>query len=224
MPSNSSAMQIGYFAGRYPGRIGWLLPVGDWRTPFPWLPYALDNGAFGAYSSGKPWEATPFVELCLRASECRDTPPRWVVVPDVVADRDATLRAWDEWAPRLQREFGWPLAFAVQDGMNSADVPSEAAVIFVGGSTAWKWRTLLRWCALGRRVHVGRVNGYRRLWDCHDAGAESCDGTGWMRGDQEQLAGLGRFLEESTAGGRRQGHLLETPEPAQRFRRLRTIA
>lgn len=206
MPSNSSSLQIGYLAGRHPGRIGWLLPTGDWRNPPEWMPYALDNGAFGAFTRGEPWQHGPFMELVRRAAEHQD-PPRWVVVPDVVADRDATLRQWDEWAPRLM-PLGWPLAFAVQDGMTARDVPAEAEVIFVGGSTKWKWATVGRWCATGRRVHVGRVNGYRGLWDCHDAGAESCDGTGWLRGDQEQLAGLGRYLDESAGNGRRQLRLI----------------
>ena len=32
----------------------------------------------------------------------------------------------------------------------------------------------------------------------HDAGAESCDGTGWFRGDRKQLDGLEKYLDEST--------------------------
>ncbi len=96
--------------------------------------------------------------------------------------------------------YGWPLAFAVQDGMTVEDVPGDADVIFVGGSTEWKWRTVAMWCAAFQRVHVGRVNTYRRLWECHDAGAESIDGTGWTRGDQRQYRGLLAYLAESTGG------------------------
>src|SRR5690606_19465502 len=86
--------------------------------------------------------------------------PRWLLVPDVVADRDATIARWREWEPKL-RPFGFPLAFAVQDGMTAEDVPADADVIFVGGTTDWKWRTVWRWCHDFPRVHVGRVNGYR---------------------------------------------------------------
>lgn len=38
-------------------------------------------------------------------------------------------------------------------------------------------------------VHVGEVNTYRFALDGTHAGAESCDGTGWFRGDQAQLQG-----------------------------------
>lgn len=206
MPANNSSMHLGWLAGRYPGRIGWLLSPDGWRTPPHWMPYALDNGAFPAWMHSKPWDEAAFLETVEIASRHLN-PPLWVVVPDVVADREATLASWQAWAPRL-RQYGWPLAFAVQDGMTPEDVPADADVIFVGGTTEWKWRTVLIWCQHFPRVHVGRVNSYRLLWSSHDAGAESCDGTGWFRGDKEQLAGLERYLEESSTGGRPQLRLV----------------
>ena len=59
-----------------------------------------------------------------------------------------------------------------------------------------------------KRVHVGRVNTYRLLWLAHEAGAESCDGTGWFRGDRKQLQGLIDYLQESSSGRRKQEKLL----------------
>lgn len=44
--------------------------------------------------------------------------------------------------------------------------------------------------------HIERINTYRWHRVCADAGAESVDGTGWFRGDKEQLEGLRRFLAE----------------------------
>jgi hypothetical protein len=70
---------------------------------------------------------------------------------------------------------------AVQDGMTPADVPKECAVVFVGGTTSWKWRSLPMWASSFSRVHVGRVNSIRLLLMAENAGAESCDGTGWFR-------------------------------------------
>ena len=53
------------------------------------------------------------------------------------------------------------------------------------------------------RVHVARVNSERLLWMADKAGAVSCDGTGWFRGNERQLAGLERYLRFSDS---KQGH------------------
>jgi hypothetical protein len=193
MPANNTGIVIGWLAGRFPGGIGHLFSPGAQRGPFQFMPYALDNGAFAA---GDAWEEAPWFDL-MEWAKLSGQRPLWSIVPDVVADRLRTLRKWNLYAPQLQK-YGWPLAFAVQDGMVAADVPSGADVVFVGGSTEWKWATAEMWCKEFPRVHVGRVNTYRRLWDCHDWGAESCDGTGWTRGDQRQARGLLAYLEEST--------------------------
>jgi hypothetical protein len=202
MPSNNSSMHLGWLAGKYPGRIGWLLSPEGWRRPHRWMSYGLDNDRFKAWVTGQPWDEVGYMRMLSKAAKEKHA-PRWILVPDVVANREATLEQWHYWAPKLAT-YGWPLAFAVQDGMTQADVPSDAAVVFIGGTTEWKWSTLWEWCRNNTRTHVGRVNGYDGLWDCLDAGAESCDGTGWFRGDPVQLAGLERFLDESTNRGRAQ--------------------
>lgn len=200
MPANNSGMLVGYLAGTYPGKIGWLLSADGWREPHDWLPYALDNGAFPAYAKGIEWKEGPFYSL-LERTIGRTHKPRWVAVPDVVTNREATLLSWFAHCARVAA-YRIPLAFVVQDGMTPDDVPANADVVFVGGSTDWKWRTLRTWTDNFQRVHVGRVNGERGLWLCHDAGVESCDGTGWMRGDKKQLAGLLSYLAHSTNGTR----------------------
>lgn len=200
MPANNTGISVGWMAGRYPGKIGHLFSPGSQRGPFTrefGIEYALDNGAFAL---GEDWEEGPWFKL-LDWAKLSGQRPRWAIVPDVVGDRIRTLRKWEIYAPQLKR-YGWPLAFAVQDGMTAEDVPSDAEVIFVGGSTEWKWATMEMWCKSFSRVHVGRVNAYRRLWQCHEAGAESCDGTGWTRGDQRQARGIRAYLEESVNGGR----------------------
>jgi hypothetical protein len=199
MPANNSKGQVHYWAGKYPGRLGWLIGPSGWRNPVPWLPYALDNGAFSAWRDGTEWDEYGFLDLCDSAALGQQA-PLWIVVPDVVGDRTGTLALWDVWADKLKGLYGWPLAFAVQDGMSVGDVPANADVVFVGGTKDWKQRTLHAWCANFPRVHVGRVNGYRMLWRCHRNGVESCDGTGWFRGDQSQLRGLERYLEHAAAG------------------------
>jgi hypothetical protein len=49
MVANHSSPQLHYWAGKYPGKLGWLMGPASWKTPFAWLPYALDNDAWGAF-------------------------------------------------------------------------------------------------------------------------------------------------------------------------------
>lgn len=202
MPSNNSAALIHHLAGRYPGKLGHLYSPGGERGPYPWLPYALDNGAYSAFTDGTPFDRQAWEQLLVWASFAAQ-PPTWCLVPDVVGDRDATLRAWDTYAPSV-RAHGWPLAFAAQDGMRFDDVPPDAAVVFLGGGTEWKRQAIGPWCARFPRVHVGRINTYRWLCICQAAGAESVDGTGWMRGDQDQLRGLIQWLREASGESARE--------------------
>lgn len=190
MVTNNTGAKVRALFDQHPKRIGHLMSPGGWRTP--WGEYALDNGAFGAWRGQRQWDEVAYHGLCEKAQR-HGHPPRWIVVPDVVANREATLKRWVEWAPRL-RGFGWPLAIAVQDGMVAADIPPDADVLFVGGSTKWKWVSLPMWCGTGLRVHVGRVNSPRALWRCHDLGVESVDGTGWVRGCRKQWQGLVDYL------------------------------
>jgi len=197
MPADNAKLHIGWLAGRYPGRIGHLYSPHAAKGPYSFIPYALDNGRFAVWANNREWNQDAFLKLL----ETHGRHCRWVVVPDAVGDRNGTLREWDAWAPRLAK---YTLAMAVQDGMTPQDVPSEASVIFVGGTTEWKRKTIRMWCENFQRVHVGRINTYKWLWHCHEAGAESCDGTGWCRGDKKQLRGLERYLEESSGKGRAQ--------------------
>ena len=209
MPSNNSGMEFGRLAGMFPNRIGWLLSPDGWRTPPEWLPYALDNGAFSAFIHRTPWDEAAFLKMLGKAGATHPK-PLWVVVPDVVQDANATLALWRAWAPEIRNRLPRvPLAFAVQDGMFPSDVPHDADVVFVGGTTEWKWRTLPRWTSAFGKVHVGRANSERMLWMAHDCGAASCDGTGWARGGPERLRGLIRYLERSD--GERRQLVLELP-------------
>lgn len=197
MPSNNSSAVVHFWAGRHAGRVGWLVGPGAMsKTKLrKWMPFALDNDAFGAWVTGRPWDAAAW-ETMLKAVRASRLRPLWALVPDVVADRDATLAKWDEFAP-VAKTFGWPLAFAVQDGMTPGDVPADAEVIFVGGTTEWKWQSLPVWCRSFPRVHVGRVNAVEKLIVCERHGVESVDGTGWMQGTTEgrQARGLEAWLE-----------------------------
>jgi len=183
MPSNNSKGIVHYWAGRgYP--IAWLLnPDRSSGEPVTWMPYAIDNGRFAVWSAGGEWKEGPFLRMLDHYAPYPHQ-PTWVVVPDVVGDRDATLREWDNWHPVLSAGYDYDWAFVVQDGMEPGDVPSEASIIFIGGTFEWKWRHLRKWRESFDRIHVGRVNTLRHLLICKDMGCESTDGTGWFRAPQ----------------------------------------
>jgi len=196
MPSNNSGRVVRDLAARFPGRLASLMSPGGFRKPF--MPYALDNGAFSAYRAGTPFNEAAFkafIQQVVRSEEETQLAPLWIAVPDVVADAKATIEAWHAWKPAF-RFLDWKQAFVVQDGMIRQDVPEDADIVFVGGSLEWKWSTVPAWAGwFGRRVHVGRVNSPAKLEYLEELGVGSCDGTGWFRGDPRQLKGLVRFLE-----------------------------
>tara|TARA_R100001163_G_scaffold65152_1_gene61354 strand:+ start:909 stop:1580 length:672 start_codon:yes stop_codon:yes gene_type:complete len=201
MVSNCTSWRTHYLQGRYRGGLGLLLPPNGLRGPYPHLPWALDNGAFPAYTNGKPWDQQAF-EKALDWCSNKPTQPRWVVVPDVVTDAPKTFALWHEWSPKI-KGMGYSVAFAAQDGMTPEDLEREGIdpdVVFVGGSTKWKEGSIPAWTEAYDRVHVGRINGLRGLILCHQHGVESTDGTGFFRGDRNQLKGLITFLEEQTDG------------------------
>jgi hypothetical protein len=185
MPSNHSSPLIHYWAGRYPNKLGWLVgPSAIAKTKLrPWLPFALDNDAYSAWSNKTTWSEDQW-RIMLDTLHKAGASPSWAIVPDVVADKTATIALWAKYVEEV-RQYGWPTAFAVQDGMTKADVPHDADVVFVGGSTEWKWATAAYWVDAYARVHIGRVNSLKKLLYCEKIGVESIDGTGWMRGTME---------------------------------------
>lgn len=168
------------WAENYPGQFGFLLgPSYYERNRMRGdIPIACDNDAYKAFKNKEPWNEVVFFKM-LESIKVLGLTPMWVLVPDVVGNRDETLRNWERYADRV-RDFGFPLAFAVQDGMTCHDVPNEAAVVFVGGSTKWKWNTASLWCATFS-THIGRVNSLRLVQRANEIGAISVDGSGWFR-------------------------------------------
>lgn len=198
MPSNNCHHLVHYWAGKY-GFLGHLYSPGGQRGPFAHLPYAIDNGAFSAWSNNRPWDESAFRKLLDWALSAK-IPPMWVAVPDVVADAKKTLSNWDDWS-RIVRDMGFKAALVVQDGMTPSDVQAtEPDAVFIGGTTAWKYLWLWRFCDSHELVHVGRVNGYRGASECYRAGAASCDGTGYFRGNKAQTGDLERMIREQADG------------------------
>jgi hypothetical protein len=118
---------------------------------------------------------------------------RWAIVPDVPGDAARTIERWNSRYYRIVADAEINPAIAVQDGMTPKDVRSlknKPSVICVGGSTEWKWETAEMWIKEFPRVHILRCNSPDKLHWLESLGCESCDGTGWNRGDRRQTQGL----------------------------------
>jgi hypothetical protein len=192
MPSNNTGFECGRLFGMFPDRLAHLHSCERLAEPKRNIPWALDNGVFGAFTSGREWSEEPFYSFLDAYSSWK---PIWAVVPDWVGDKERTLILWEKHSPAL-KAFGVPLAFAAQDGMTPDDVPMDAEIVFVGGSTSWKWKSLSIWTKNFPRVHVGRVNSRRLLEMAEENGAESCDGTGWFR-DPKRTQELEDYLKST---------------------------
>ena len=191
------------YTDTFPGRLGWMLSPGDWRITPDGLFYSLDNGAFGAYSKGVEFDGGAWLAHVAKAIKS-EKPPRFLVVPDVVTKAAETLELWAIFAPALRQLCDIQLALAVQDGMSVDDVlelEQQPDIVFVGGTKQFKVDTLAAWCRFDR-VHVGGVNSLNMLWECDWHGVESVDGSGWFRGDKQQLSRLLKYLGDSSKGHR----------------------
>lgn len=199
MPANSTGW-FWHCLARETSRIGHLYSPGAQRGPWPWIPYALDNGVFACWNpvdnsfDEQRWKVIEpqWRELLAWASGNWQQKPLWAIVPDRPGCRYGTLQRWPIYAPLVQG-LEIPLAIAVQNGMTADDIRSLKPlpdVIAIGGTTKWKWETLHHWTQHFPRVHVLRCNSPEKLQLLESLGVESCDGTGWQRGDLRQTSGL----------------------------------
>lgn len=164
-PRISSNPEHGYLATPH-GQVGRRHLTRPWGLDNQVFTNKYDNGRFFAWLRGS---------LAYRAT-CK-----FVVVPDVVGDAAATLRQWPHFSQAI-RALGYPAAYAIQDGQEYLEMPTDYDALFVGGSTAWKLSlpavALIREAqAKGKWVHVGRVNRLNRFGHCQSLGVDSVDGT-----------------------------------------------
>ncbi len=164
---------------------GWMVGPLDCGGPIlGGMPWALDNGAWPAHAQGIEWDSLAFMAALGRYGRGAD----FVVVPDRVGDREATLAKAAIWLPRLLARddlTATKLLIAVQDGMTVEDIEPlliEPRIgIFIGGSTEWKEAAIIPWGRWahdrGRYCHAGRVNTTRRINLCLAGKIKSIDGT-----------------------------------------------
>jgi hypothetical protein len=139
--------------------------------------FAIDNGAFAGIKIER------FLYLLEREQEGKHL-CKFVVVPDVVGDARRTLEVFQHWKYKLT---GWPLALAIQDGIENLPIPWKfLTAVFIGGTTEFKLsrhaKAVIQAAkAMGKWVHAGRVNTPGRFEYFEESGADSIDGTGLSR-------------------------------------------
>lgn len=143
--------------------------------------YALDNGAWGCFQAGKPFDTEAFLWAFERIGAGAD----WIVAPDIVGCGAQSLKLTREWLPRLNHK---KVLIAVQDGMRPEDVApliNAGRGVFLGGSTEYKLQSMPLWGRFCRKhrchFHVARVNTIRRVRAAQFAGAHSVDGSSCTR-------------------------------------------
>jgi hypothetical protein len=149
------------------------------------IPWCADNAAFNhsRFDSGR------FLAMCRKIQKA-PTPPVFVTVPDQVGSHECSSYLFEGWLRYLDAlGFDLPWAFVLQNGIESPeDVPWDfIQAVFIGGDDDFKEDTLVT-CELipearrrGKWVHMGRVNGRRRLRLALLADVDSVDGSSLAR-------------------------------------------
>jgi hypothetical protein len=164
--------------------------------------FGIDNGAFSGF------QHKDFSALLAR-EEPNKARCLFVAVPDVVGDGRRTLEIFKH---RHDIIRNWPLALVAQDGMENLEIPwSEITAIFVGGCDPWKDSKasldIVRTAkTLGKHVHVGRVNTFKRFDLFAQIGADTCDGSGVAIYSDEKLGQIQQAMQAN-----KEKSLWETP-------------
>ncbi|MBK8078249.1 MAG: hypothetical protein IPK24_22570 [Kineosporiaceae bacterium] len=193
-PKVREAMSAGLIGCMTTPKQGNVVPPRAW--------YAADNGRFG-----KGWPGADAWWAWLQAKITRHGADRclWALAPDEPGNAAATLTESLPWLGRI-RGLGVPAAFAAQDGCEAPGmVPWDSLdVLFLAGSTDWKLSAAasdlaLTAQALGKRVHMGRVNSLRRLRHASALRCATSDGTYIAFGPNVNLPRLLGWMEQITA-------------------------
>jgi len=146
-------------------------------------PWFLDNGAFGDFKSGRPFDSEAFKWNVLSARDLSPSPD-FIVCPDIVGGGTASLEFSLRWLPWLRfvtLRDRIPVYIVTQEGMRADDERlGFFDGIFVGGADLkWKMTTAPAWMALaratGRPCHIGRVGTEKRVREARAIGVDSID-------------------------------------------------
>ncbi|MEQ4717841.1 hypothetical protein [Nonomuraea sp. B19D2] len=169
-------------------RLGAITSPGQGNLLEEGWTFCIDNGCFGgSYPGDKEYlellkKLRPLREWCLFA-----------VAPDVPGNHFRTWERSRDMLPRI-RDLGFPAAYAAQDLMDLDpwDIEDEYDVLFIAGTDEFKLSVAAANLAgyaidLGKWVHMGRVNSFKRYQYAATIGCDSVDGTTLTRGPDRNL-------------------------------------
>lgn len=178
---------------RVPGETPNTVPDG--------MEWFMDNGCFTGL---KPAAIKRLLWHCSERMHT-DNPPHFITVPDVVGDWASTYVTFMDFRQICLDQYGtwpWHMAVVLQEGINQNEDLWFADAIFVGGLTD---EFKLKHCEPlmqqaheeGKWVHVGRINGKRKIKYLRDMGCvDSFDGTGYSRWPDANLIPAVKYLRE----------------------------
>lgn len=181
-----------------------LLMVDHWRDPKEWSYFAVDNGCYSAFSRKVEWNPTKFLNILYKCKALGLTPD-FIVIPDIVGGGLDSLKKSETWGPFLEKEFGFPMYLAVQDGMKVEDVYNSSLLwiihgIFIGGTMKWKIAHMKEWVDFAHdeklKCHVGRIGTFSRMKMTKIVGADSIDSTSWVQNTGWMETRVARFRNQ----------------------------
>lgn len=150
------------------------------------IPLGIKNGmrwAADNQACTKAFDAEKFFAWLETMNEYRST-CIFVSCPDVVGNAIETLSLFKKYQSSF---IGWPVAFVAQDGQECLEFPESNLwqCLFIGGSTVWKMSAAAIDCihraeAIGKHIHIGKVNWLRRykyFASLENSERFTCDGT-----------------------------------------------
>jgi len=183
------------------GWLGCMTTPAQGQTVPDGAMWAADNGRFG---KGWPGLDLWFAWLSVMVKRHGTARCLFALAPDVPFDAEGTLAESLPWLPRI-RQLGVPAAFAAQDGCEELGVPwGQFDVLFLAGTTEWKLgpsaeRLARHATDLGKPVHMGRVNSWRRFALAEWFGCSTADGTYLKFGPDVNLPRLLRYCAHVAA-------------------------
>jgi len=151
-------------------------------TPYPCEQWAFDNGAFGFFRRGQPFNMRLYLKRLEMAVSIGE--PLFAVAPDIVMGGEASLEFSNAWMQRPESSVFRFWYLAVQDGM-SIEAVEEAITkhsyhgLFLGGSNEFKYRTGETWKEIcrtyGLKFHYARCGTRKKIMHAKAIRANSID-------------------------------------------------